>query len=417
MIGNDLREERIEMESIYRLYSSLPQIEQEKNRAEIDLDALRYNYRYLLGIARDQNPDVRLIAVVKAEAYGHGAPQCVSALLDEECDFFAVSSIDEAVAVRKICDERQKNADILILGYTSPSLTFQLARYDIIQTILSKDYAENLNSAAAAAGITVRSHIAIDTGMNRIGISAQSEEDLSRTVNTVLEIERFSHLRVEGMFSHFARADEGEQGENFSNVQSERYHNLCRRLEENGVFIPFHHMCNSAATVCRPADRFDGVRVGILLYGVCPSPSFDLPLKPVLKLKTVISHLHEVSPGETVGYGGIYKADSVRTIATVPIGYADGFLRGYSGCFVTVETAQGDRRAPIVGNICMDQCMIDVTDTGARVGDTVTFFGNCTSELAAYAEQAGSIGYECLCLISSRVPRIYHSEKENFDEI
>jgi alanine racemase len=175
-------------------------------------------------------------------------------------------------------------------------------------------------------------------------------------------------------------------------------------------------MCNSAATVGRPADRFDGVRVGILLYGVCPSDCFDLPLRPVLKLKTVISHLHEVSPGETVGYGGIYRADSHRTIATVPIGYADGFLRGYSGCRATVETSRGDRSAPIVGNVCMDQCMIDVTDTGARVGDTVTFFGNHTSELAAYAHRARSIGYECLCLISSRVPRIYHSEKETFDE-
>ncbi len=405
------------MESVYRLYSSLPQIEQEKNRAEIDLDALRYNYRYLLGILRDGNPDVRMIAVVKAEAYGHGSPRCVSALLDEGCDFFAVSSIDEAVTVRRICDGKQKNADILILGYTSPSQTFQLVRFDIIQAILSKEYAEDLNAAAAAAGVVVRSHIAIDTGMNRIGISAQSKEDLSGAVRDVVEIERLSHLRVEGMFSHFARADEGEAGEEFSDLQSERYRDLCKRLEDEGIFIPFHHMCNSAATVGRPADRFNGVRVGILLYGVCPSACFDLPLKPVLKLKTVISHLHEISPGETVGYGGIYRADSRRTIATVPIGYADGFLRGYSGCIATVETADGNKSAPIVGNICMDQCMIDVTDTGARVGDTVTFFGNHTAEIAAYAKKAGSIGYECLCLISSRVPRIYHSEKENFDEL
>ena len=404
------------MESVYRLYSSLPQTEQEKNRAEIDLDALRYNYRYLSGVVIKQNPDVRFIAVVKAEAYGHGAPQCVSALLDEGCDFFAVSSIDEAVAVRKICDERQKNADILILGYTSPSLTFQLVRYDIIQTLLSEEYAEDLNAAAAASGVTVRSHVAIDTGMNRIGISAQSEEDLFDAEQTVLKMESLSHLRIEGMFSHFARADEGIGGEEFSNVQSERYRQLCERLEARGVYIPFHHVCNSAATIGRPADHMNGVRVGILLYGVCPSDSFDLPLKPVLKLKTVISHLHEVSPGETVGYGGIYRADSRRTIATVPIGYADGFLRGYSGCPVTVETANGDRIAPIVGNICMDQCMIDVTDSGACVGDTVTFFGNRTEELATYAKMAGSIGYECLCLISSRVPRIYHAQKEISNE-
>lgn len=404
------------MESVYRLYSSLPQIEQEKNRAEIDLDALRYNYRYLLGIAREQNPDIRFIAVVKAEAYGHGTPQCVSALLDEGCDFFAVSSIDEAIAVRKVCDERQKNADILILGYTSPSLTFQLVRYDIIQALISEDYAESLNAAAAVAGVLVRTHIAIDTGMNRVGISVQSQKDLDEAADTVEKMVRLSHLRVEGMFSHFARADEGERGEEFSDVQSARYRELCEKLKEREIFIPFHHMCNSAGTVGRPADHLDGVRVGILLYGVCPSDAFDLPLRPVLKLKTVISHLHEVSDGETVGYGGIYRAESKRMIATVPIGYADGFLRGYSGCLATVETAEGEKSAPIVGNICMDQCMIDVTDTGATVGNTVTFFGTRTEELSEYARRAGTIGYECLCLISSRVPRIYHSSKESPDE-
>ena len=160
----------------------------------------------------------------------------------------------------------------------------------------------------------------------------------------------------------------------------------------------------------------NGVRVGILLYGVCPSKEMELPLKPVLKLKTVISHLHPLLTGESVGYGGIYTAESPRLIATVPIGYADGLLRAYSGAAVTVETATGVKTAPIVGNICMDQCMIDVTDTGAQVGDTVTFFGNRPEELYDYAGRAGIIRYECLCLISSRVLRIYYSEKESFDE-
>ena len=406
------------MEQVYRLYSSLPQLEQEKNRAEIDLDALRENYRYLLALAQEEDRNVRFIAVVKAEAYGHGAPQCVSALLDEGCDFFAVSSVDEAVAVRKVCDLRRKNADILILGYTPPALSFQLVRYDIIQALLSEDYAQNLNSSAAAAGITVRTHVAVDTGMNRIGIPVHSPEELGDAVDTVEKMVQLPRLRIEGMFTHFSRADEipNGEGERFTDLQSQRYLALRQGLEARNVFIPFHHACNSAATVRRSRDRMNGVRVGILLYGVRPSEAVDLPLKPVMKLKTVISHLHSLLPGESVGYGGIYTADSRRMIATVPIGYADGFLKGYSGALATVSTQDGEKEAPIVGNICMDQCMIDVTDTGARIGDEVTFFGNRSNELYDYARRAGVINYECLCLISSRVPRIYHTEKEIFDE-
>ena len=406
------------MENVYRLYSTLPQAEQEKNHAEIDTDALRHNYRLLLKLARAEDPSLRFIAVVKAEAYGHGAPECVSVLLDEGCDFFAVSSIDEAVAVRRVCDQRQKNADVLILGYTSPSLVFQLARYDIIQALLSESYAQSLNQAAAASGITVRTHVAVDTGMNRIGIPVHDHASLISAADAVERIARCSHLRVEGMFTHFSRADEDGVGEAFTDMQSARYEKLRGELESRGVFIPFHHACNSAAAVRRPKDRMNGVRVGILLYGVAPAENLEqLPLKPVLKLKTVISHIHPLPAGESVGYGGIYTADSPRIIATVPIGYADGFLKGYSGAMATVETASGAKKAPIVGNVCMDQCMIDVTDADAAVGDTVTFFGNHPRELTDYAKRAGVIPYECLCLISSRVLRIYHqNQKERTDE-
>ena len=406
------------METVYRLYSSLPREEQEKKSAEIDLDALRHNYRILLALAKSDNSARRLIAVVKAEAYGHGAPECVSALLDEGCDFFAVSSVEEAVTVRQVCDLRQRNADILILGYTSPSLTFQLARYDIIQTLLSEEYAQSLNQAAAAAGITVRAHVAVDTGMNRIGIPVHDDASFLSAANAVERITRLSHLRAEGMFTHFSRADEDGEGEAFTDLQSQRYDRLRNILESRDVYIPFHHACNSAAAARRPSDRMDGVRVGILLYGVCPSETIDqLPLKPVLKLKTVISHIHPLPTGESVSYGGAYTASSPRVIATVPIGYADGFVRGYSGATVTVETADGAKKAPIVGSICMDQCMIDVTDTNARVGDTVTFFGNHPQELNDYAQRAGLIRYECLCLISPRVLRIYHqTEKESSNE-
>lgn len=396
-------------ENIYKLYSSLTELEQRKTWAEIDLDALRRNYRLLRDAVTAVSPTARVIAVVKAEAYGHGAPECVRTLLSEGCDFFAVSCIDEAVAVRGVCDGENRQADILILGYTHPALASQLHRFNIIQTLLSEDYAVNLNQAAAQANITVRTHIALDTGMNRIGFVAHSEGEIVASVAAITRVNRFANLTIEGMFTHYARADEipcGE-GERYTDTQAERYRKVRELLEERGVCIPFHHTCNSAATVRRPDDHMDGVRVGILLFGARPSAHIDIPLHPVLKLKTVISHLHKLLPGEGVSYGGSYTAETERLIATMPIGYADGFLRAYSGASVTVHTQDGDCRVPIVGRICMDQCMIDVTNTGARTGDVVTLFGADPHDLSAYAARASTIDYECLCLISSRVTRRY----------
>ena len=397
------------MEHIYKLYSTLPELERRKTWAEIDLSALRGNYRIL----REMTAGSRLIAVVKAEAYGHGAPECVRALLAEGCDFFAVSCIDEAMAVRAVCDAEQKNADVLILGYTQPSMAGQLARCNIIQALLSEDFAAELNNAAAATGVTVRTHVAVDTGMNRIGIAAHSPGEIAAAVAAVCRVQGFHHLSVEGMFTHFARADEEEDGpgETRTDQQAARYRALRGALEERAIYIPFHHMCNSAAAVRRPDDRMGGVRVGILLFGARPSDRLSLPLRPVMRLQSVISHLHKLLPGEAVSYGGDFRADDERLIATMPIGYADGFLRAYSGATVTVHTRAGRRPAPIVGKICMDQCMIDVTGTGAQTGDAVTLFGEEPGQLAACAERARTSDYECLCLISSRVPRVYFTEE------
>ena len=402
------------MKEIYKLYSSLGEPEQKKNRAEIDLCALRHNYRVIQSTVQREKPDTRIIAVVKAEAYGHGAPACVRTLLDEGCRFFAVSCIEEAIAVRKVCDAEQKEADVLILGYTEPSLAVHLARYNLIQTLLSEGYAQELCRVAESAGVTVRTHVAIDTGMNRIGFLAHSEQEISATAAAIARVHKFLGLSIEGMFTHYARADEEPFGEGdaATELQRERYRRLCVLLEEREIRIPFHHSCNSAATVRRPNDYQNGVRVGILLFGATPSAHVRLPLMPVLKLKTVISHLHKLLPGEGVSYGATYRTDTNRLIATVPIGYADGFLRGYSGSSVTVHTSLGDCRAPIVGRICMDQCMIDVTDTDARVGDEVTLFGSTAEDLPRYAERAGTIPYECLCLISSRVPRHYVNKEK-----
>lgn len=397
------------MEQIYKLYSSLTELEQRKTWAEIDLGALRRNYRLLCDTVHTSAPAARILAVVKAEAYGHGAPECVRALLAEGCDFFAVSCIDEAVAVRVVCDGAHRPADILILGYTHPSLASHLARFNIIQTLLSEDYAVQLDRAAAAAGVSVRTHVALDTGMNRIGFAAHSPEEMVASTAAILRVSGFPSLAVEGMFTHFARADEApdSEGEAHTDLQAARYRRVMQMLEERGLHIPFHHACNSAAALRRPQDYLSGVRIGILLFGARPSDRIDPPLAPVMKLKTVISHLHRLLPGEAVSYGGDFVADSERLIATVPIGYADGFLRAYTGAFVTVHTAEGCRTAPIIGRICMDQCMIDVTGTGAQSGDVVTLFGEDPKQLSAFAARADTIDYECLCLISSRVKRVY----------
>ena len=400
------------MEPIYKLYSSLTELEQRKTWAEIDLDALRQNYRLVCQLVSGSKPAPRIMAVVKAEAYGHGAPACVRTLLDEGCDFFAVSCIDEAVAVRAVCDGEGKPADILVLGYTNPLHAAGLARFNIIQTLLSEDYAHGLEQAAGAAGVSVRVHAALDTGMNRIGFAVHSEDEISASVSALLRVSGFPHLSLEGAFTHFSRADEEPFGEGDARTEQQalRYRQVISALEERGLHLAFHHACNSAATCRYPLEHMSGVRVGVLLYGAQPSQYVDLPLRPVMKLKTVISHLHKLLPGEAVSYGGSFTADSERLIATLPIGYADGFLRAYSGAGVTVTTQCGDCTVPIVGRICMDQCMIDVTDTGASLGDVVTLFGNTPRELSDLAARAETVVYEPLCLISSRVPRIYKGE-------
>ena len=393
------------MKQLYRPYLSLPEPIHPRTWASVDLRALRHNYRLLCHVIECAERKIRPIAVVKADAYGHGAPACVRALLEEGCDYFAVSCIEEAIAVRRACGSRP--AEILILGYTDPADAERLARENLIQTLLSASYAETLANAATRANVRVRSQIALDTGMNRLGLPAQSEDGIKATAESIFRIRKCKNLQIEGIFSHFARADEGEDGICVTDEQTRRFRAVCERLEEQGCYFPLRHICNSAAAITRPTDRMDGVRLGIALYGVCPSEQISLPLRPVMRLCTTVIHIHRVSEGAEIGYGGAWKADGDRLIATLPIGYADGWLRAYHGAEVRVETAEGARSVPIVGRICMDQCMVDVTNTAARVGDTVILFGDDPHTLPALAGRAGSIEYESLCLISSRVPRVY----------
>lgn len=389
----------------FRLYSNIPALPGNKIWAEIDEKALINNYALLC----EKTPGVKHICVVKADSYGHASAICVSALLDAGCDFFAVSCIEEAIEVRRLCSIRNTDAKVLILGYTDPRYVRQLAEYNVIQTVVDEDHAQALEDAARLEDCKVQVHIALDTGMNRIGLCARNEKECETAVEAVKRLVKSSNLAVEGMFTHFAKADEEDSAvfapDSATKAQFELFKTVRNALKDSDIKL-FCHVCNSAAAVRFPEFALDGVRLGILLYGVRPSSKMTAETKPVMSLRTVISHVHPLAAGDKVSYGGKYEADSDKTVATLPIGYADGFIRAYSGARVTVHTEKGDFKAPVIGRICMDQCMIDVTDIPARTGDRVTIFGISPEELSNLAAIADTIEYEVLCLVSGRVPRI-----------
>ena len=389
----------------YYMYSNLPKLPEHKVWAEIDTEALLYNYKVLCAFS----PHVRHICAVKADAYGHVAELCVAVLLRAGCDFFAVACIEEALAVRDVCDREGKYADILILGYTCCSQAAILSENNIIQTVVSEDYARALQASAVEHDCSVKVHVALDTGMNRLGLCARNQAECAEAVDAIGRIMEFESIRIEGMFTHFARADEEYEdtieSDSHTKQQFDRFDAVRKGLSARGIRL-FCHACNSAASVRFPQFAMDGVRFGIMLYGVSPSEHVDHITRPVMSLHTLVTHIHALLPGETVGYGGSFVAEEERLIATLPIGYADGFSRAYSGFCVTVQTDLGNFKAPVVGRVCMDQCMIDVTGLPVRAEDRVTVFGIDPLDLVNLAKMADTIEYEVLCRISARVPRI-----------
>ena len=389
------------MNSLWRPYRDLPSLEPEKNRIEIDTGALEANYRNL--IAKLPAGCVGF-AVVKADAYGHTNGICAPVLYRAGCRHFAVSSISEALALRKELSGR-RNLTILILGYTPPQYAGLLSIENITQCVYSLDYAKALSEAAKGP---LQIHIKLNTGMNRLGFDATDPKLLSKTADEIGEVFSLPHLSVEGMFAHFARADEfTDAGDELTRRQFERFMAVDRALREKDLDVKFRHVSNSAAALRFPEYALDGVRFGIVLYGGGDKRLTDLAgVRPVMKLYTRISYIHKLHPGEGVGYGSTYVTDSEKTLATLPIGYADGFVRAYRGSTVTLFTKSGEYQVPLVGRICMDQCMADVTGTDAKEGDEVLLFGGDRAALDALAEKAGTIDYECLCLLSARIPRV-----------
>ena len=371
-----------------------------KLEACISLENLVHNFNTVRALTES-----RVCCVIKADAYGHGAWQCARTLAAAGADFFAVSSIAEAEEVRLALAEYGDRIGILILGYTLPADADLLIRYNIRQAVFSSEYARALRAAIREYKLDgvlppdarLAIHIKVDTGMNRLGFSCDDIDGMA-----ALFAER--DFVPEGLFTQFAQSD--TPASPMTEEQFARYLRVSDALAARGCHVPLRHVCNSAAITNDPHMQLDMVRLGIELYGLMPSPDTILPgLRPVMTLKTVISHIHTVHAGEAVGYGASYTPDRDIRLATLPIGYADGFIRAYAdGGSVLIR----GKSAPICGRICMDQCMADITDIpAARVGDEAVLFGENAPSADEIAERANTIGYEVLCLIGKRVPRVY----------
>lgn len=377
--------------------------------AEIDMDAARENYRLL----RNALPsDTRLCCVVKANAYGHGALPLASLYKALGSDFFAVSNVEEAMQLRR----GGIGGKILILGYTPTECAPLLAEYDISQTVFSYEYAAELAHFAAQAGVRLPIHIKLDSGMGRLGFSCKHGAADADVLDEIARVSAMPSLIPEGIFTHFALADGGEVGETYTAQQYQCFCDAVDALAARGVRFPIRHCANSAAMLDFSDHCMDMVRAGIVLYGVLPSSEIRnrLPLRPVMALRAVISQIKELSAGDAVSYGCVFRAPRAMRVAVVPVGYADGYLRrsGEGGAYMLLH----GKRAPIVGRICMDQLMLDVTDIPeAAPSDVVTVIGRDGDEeitAAMLARINQTIPYEILCGIGERVPRFYISEGE-----
>ena len=374
------------------------------------MDAIRHNFATI----RAALPaGVKLCCVVKANAYGHGASKLAPLYEQMGADWFAVSNIEEALQLRRFGITRP----ILILGYTPAACAAILAREGFSQCVYSAEYGRQLSASAVAADVTLNIHIKLDTGMGRLGFQSLGEGEDS--VQGAIAVCRLPGLMPEGLFTHFASADEGDEGDAYCRLQETRYREALHTLTAAGITFTLCHAANSAALSDHPAYGMDMVRAGIVLYGLQPSGDLRCPLdlRPAMSLKSVVSHVKTVSPGATISYGRTFVADRAMRIATVPIGYADGFWRqnGPAGVQLTVR----GQRATILGRVCMDQLMLDVSHIDdVQIGDEVTVFGTAPALTAEeMAAQNGTIGYEIVCGVGERVPRLYVEDGRIVDSL
>lgn len=368
--------------------------------AEIDTSALVHNYKLICERVHAQNPDCTVMCIVKADCYGHGTDLCIPRLYECGVRDFGVSCIEEAISVRRFAPE----ARILILGYTPVENIGLLIEHNITQSVYSFDYARALSEAASAAcseGDLLSCHVKVDSGMNRIGFDAYDPD----SARLIYEASSFPHLSFDGAFTHFACADETEGAcADMSERQYAAFSALIAELETMGLQFGTVHACNSAAAIRYPGYNLDMIRLGIMLYGHSPFDcDYGLDLKPVMRFVTSVTHVHKLRAGESVSYGAVFTAEKDMKIATVAAGYADGFLRVLGGGGMYIR----GKYAPIVGRVCMDQCMLDVSDIdGVSVGDEAEIFDREGKNIRSLSEVAHTISYELLCSVSKRVNRI-----------
>ena len=364
---------------------------------EIDVDAIEHNLKEL---NKCISKDTLKCAIVKADAYGHGAVT-IAELLSDKVDFFAVASADEAMELRRA---GIKN-NILVLSYTHSDDYEELIQNDIRLTVYNKDRAKKISETAKQLGKTAIVHIAIDTGMTRIGFYPDDE-----SLNDVCEISKLENIKTEGIFSHYACADMTDKS--ISDNQTQLFKNFINRCADSGVTFSIHHLCNSAG-ISEFKEHFDMVRMGISLYGLYPSDEIDqtiINLQPALTFKSHIISIKDVDKDVGISYGHTYKTSEKRRIATVSAGYADGYPRALSGCGRVIVNG---KYAPIVGRVCMDMFMIDVTDIDCKETDEVILFGS-DGNLSVSVEEIGmksmSFNYEIICGVSRRIPRVYKKD-------
>lgn len=370
--------------------------------AEVDLNALKNN----VDIIRSRlGENTKLMAVVKADCYGHGSQYCLPEFEKAGCDFYAVSNIEEALDVRKYTDK-----PILILGFTPSRYASALAENNISQAVFSLDYAKELALTAEKSSVNVKIHIKADTGMQRIGFSCFDGQRINVAANEIKSVCALPHLTAEGIFTHFAESDNKKAVDDFTDHQFECFIQMIRLLDSYGINFKYRHCANSAAIFMHKEKQLDMVRAGIVLYGLYPSADMigSFGIEPVMTLKSVISMIKTVPKGQTIGYGRTYTAVEDIKIATVPVGYADGYPRSLSNKgYVMIK----GKRANIVGNVCMDQMMVDVSKIpDASVDDEVLLFGKSNDGYIPADEIAwlgNTIGYELISNLGKRVPLVF----------
>ena len=367
--------------------------------AEINMDALKEN---ITNIRKITNKKSMIMATVKANAYGHGAVNVAKLLLENGADRLSVADLDEAIELRRAGID----APIMILGATFPTECEYLIKYDIIPTVFSYDFAKKLSEEARSQGKIAKIHIKLDTGMSRIGFVSGEDDDA--LTDEIIKISKLSNIFIEGIFSHFATADEADSS--YTEKQFSEFLKITDLLKDKGLEIPIRHIANSAAIMMYPETHLEMVRAGIILYGFYPSEEVNkdkIKLRRVMTLKSRITLIKEIKD-RGVSYGKTYIAHGAKKVATVPVGYADGFTRLLNNKAKII--AKGIP-CEVIGRICMDQCMIDVTNVyNIYTGDEVIIFGEDIVTADDIAKALGTISYEIVCMVSRRIPRVYICE-------